>query len=276
MGQKLRKLLEFGTAALVALALPATAWAVTPDETDPAKIMDAVDKREDGDKSTSRMVMVVKDSAGRERKRVVQSRSMDFSEGTKQLLLFEQPADVRNTGLLSVDYDDGDKDDDQWLYLPSLRKSTRISSSDKSGSFMGTDMSYSDMTRQDPKGYSYTMVEQSKKVGGEDCWVIEARPKTAKLKEETGYVKSMMWVSKEKLMPVRVKNWVREGKKLKYIKFGDIKKVDGIWIAHKIMAQTKRGKEVESTTVIAFKEYKLNQPGVTEADFNQRRLEKGL
>ncbi|MFT5431181.1 MAG: outer membrane lipoprotein-sorting protein [Myxococcota bacterium] len=274
MGHLIRNLIR--VSSLAALMLPLVSSAVTPDETDPNKIMAAVDARPDGDKSTARLVMVVKDSAGRERKRVVQSRSIEFSGGTKQLMLFEQPADVRNTGLLSIDYDDGNKDDDQWLYLPSLRKSTRISSSDKSGSFMGTDLSYSDMTRQDPSSYTYKLLEQSKTVGGDDCWVIEARPKTAKAKDETGYVKSMIWVSKSKLLPVRAKNWVREGKKIKYIKFSKIKQVEGIWIAHKITAQTKRGKEVESTTVMSFQEYKLNQAGVTDADFNQRRLEKGL
>ena len=61
-------------------------------------------------------------------------------------MIFESPSDVQNTGLLSVDYD-GAKDDDQWLYLPSLHKATRISSGDKSGSFMGTDFTYSDMTQ---------------------------------------------------------------------------------------------------------------------------------
>ena len=74
---------------------------------------------------------------------------MEFDKGTRQLMMFESPADVRNTGMLSIDYKDGNKDDDQWLYLPSLNKSTRISSGDKSGSFMGTDLSYADMTRAD-------------------------------------------------------------------------------------------------------------------------------
>jgi outer membrane lipoprotein-sorting protein len=258
------------------LLIPQLATAITPDETDAAKIMAAVQDRDDGDKSTSRILMVVKDNAGRERKRVVQSRRIDFPEGTKQLMLFESPADVRNTGMLSIDYDDGKKDDDQWLYLPSLRKSTRIASGDKSGSFMGTDLSFADMTSSDPKDYDYKILDQAAKVGDDACWLIEARANNAKTKEETGYVKSHIWVSKSKMMPLKAKNWVREGKKLKYIKFADIKQVNGIWVAHKILAQTRRGKEVESKTVIAFKSMKFNDGSVKADDFTQRRLEKGL
>ena len=262
-------------AALVMLAA-GPALAVDATETDAKKIMLAVNAQPDGDKVKARMVMVVKDSQGREKKRVVQSKSIDFKDGTKQLLMFEAPADVRNTGLLSIDYDDGGKDDDQWLYLPSLRKSTRISSSDKSGSFMGTDLTYADMTEQDPNTYDYKMLDANATVGGEACWKIEARANTPKVKKETGYVKSVMWVSKEKLVPLQVKNWVRDGKKIKYIKFKDIKQVDGIWVAHKILAQTKRGKQVESKTLIAYKSFKLNQSDVQASDFNQRQLEKGL
>jgi outer membrane lipoprotein-sorting protein len=257
------------------LAAPA-ASAISPGETDPRKIMDALESQPDLDRVTSRMALKVMDGAGRERTRVIQSRSMLFDGGRKQLVLFEQPADVRNTGLLSIDYDDGAKDDDQWLYLPSLKKSTRISSSGKSGSFMGTDLSYSDMTSQDPESFDYALVAASQTVDGDDCWVIEARPRTAKAKKETGYVKSHFWVSKSKMMPVQIKNWVKKGKKLKFIKFGDYKKIGSIWTAQKILAQTKRGAKVESKTVMVFKDIQADQPSVTESQFTQRSLEQGL
>ncbi|MBD90007.1 MAG: outer membrane lipoprotein-sorting protein [Deltaproteobacteria bacterium] len=270
---------RFATTILLTLfvgATPTQAHAVSPTETDPQAIMDAVEAIDAPDKVRSRIAMKVMDGAGRERTRVVQSIAMNFNEGSKQLMLFEEPADVRNTGLLSIDYDDGGQDDDQWLYLPSLKKSTRISSSGKSGSFMGTDLSYSDMTKQDPTHYDYEIVEQSAKVAGEECWLIESRPKTAKAKKETGYIKSHVWVSKAKLTALQIKSWVRKGKKLKYIQFADIKKIGGVWTPHKIMAQTKRGSKVESKTLILFKEYAVNQADVTEARFTQRQLEQGL
>ncbi len=260
---------------IAGIAAPATA-AVTPDETDPTAIMKAVEDRPTGDKSKGRMVMTIIDKSGRQRQRVVNSRALDFAEGTRQLMVFETPADVKGTGLLSVDYDDGNKDDDQWLYLPSLHKSTRISSGEKSGSFMGTDFSFADMTGSDPDHYTYKMLEQSVNIDGDDCWLIEATPKTQKAKDETGYLKTNVWVSKARLIPVQVKAWVIAGRKIKLIKFDEVKQVDGIWTPFKLMARTLRGTEVESTTVLQFDSLTFGNSDVTEDLFNERQLEKGL
>jgi outer membrane lipoprotein-sorting protein len=263
-------------AAIMLVVFVPSAWGLSPDTTDPKAIMDAVDNQPKSNKSTARMEMTIADASGASRVRAVQTRSMVFPEGTRQLILFESPADVRNTGLLTVDYDDGEKVDDQWLYLPSLRKSTRIASSAKSGSFMGSDLSFADMTRQDPNQYSYSIVKQSAKVGGDDCWKIEARPQTAKAIEETGYVKSHVWVSKDKLAPVQAKNWIREGKKIKLIKFGQLKKIGEVWVPHKISARTMQNGKPVSTTVLAFSGVTQDNPDVKESDFTQRRLEQGL
>lgn len=249
---------------------------VPPGTTDAKAIMQAVDQRPTGDRAIRRMKMTIKDASGSKRVREVLSRSMDFAKGTKQLILFVSPADVRNTGMLTVDYDDGAKVDDQWLYLPSLRKSTRISSSDKSGPFMGSDLSFADMTKQAVDHYDYKLVKPSARVGGEECWLIESRPRTAKAKEETGYVKSLIWVSKSKLMPLQSKHWVKQGRKIKLMKFAGIRKVSGIWVPHKIMARTIQGKKALSTTILAFSQVTFNSKQVTAKEFTQRRLEQGL
>ncbi len=238
--------------------------------------MEAVDTREDGDKQTSSMKMVITDASGKKRSRSVSSQALDFEGGTKQLIFFEAPADVRNTGLLTIDYDDGNKVDDQWLWLPSLGKSTRISSDSRSGAFMGSDFSFADMTRLSPDQYDFKMHKQEVEVDGEKCWVIESRPRTPKAKDETGYVKSRIWVSKAKMMPIRSKHWIKKGKKLKYMKMGHIKKIDGIWIAQKLSARTARNKETLSKTVLTFSKIKFNNPEVTAERFSQRTLEKGL
>lgn len=264
--------------ALACLLFSPTVFGQTidPAETDPVKIMKAVEDRDQGDRSKSVLSMEVRDAKGRTRSRTVVSWGKKFPEGRKQLMLFQQPADVAGTGLLSIDYDLGSKEDDQWLYLPSLKKSTRISSGEKSGSFMGTDLTYSDMTKSDPNDFNYVLKKQSVKVGTEDCWVIETRPKSARVQSETGYQKSKVWVSKSKLVPVQLKAWVIEGRKLKYIRFDDLRSVDGIWIAHKISARTVRNKKVESTTVLSFSSFALNQEEVNDALFTQQKLQQGL
>ena len=112
------------------------------------EIMQAVEDREDGDNRVADMSMVLIDKNGDTRTRAIRSFDKDKGEDNQRIMFFLSPADVKDTAFLTYDYDEYEKDDDQWLYLPALRKSKRIASSDKSGSFMGSDFSYSDMTRK--------------------------------------------------------------------------------------------------------------------------------
>lgn len=262
--------------ALCVMCTAFGAAALPPETSDARAIADAVEARPTGDRQVARMTMTLTDASGRQRVRVLQTRALDIPGGKKNLMLFESPADVRNTGLLSIDYDDGNREDDQWLYLPSLHKSTRISSSEESGSFLGSDITYADMTRRDNSLYDFSMVEQSANVDGEDCWVIEARAKTPAEANRTGYLKSHVWVSKSKLLPIQIKSWVTAGRKLKYIKFTDVRQVNSIWVAHTMTVRTTRGSEVESTTVMKFDQLRFDDPSVQESDFTERRLEQGL
>lgn len=272
----MKRVTLFSSFVLMSWAASAVAADIKPDETDAKKIMTAVITRDNGDKMTARLKMSVKDASGSERARIARSFELDFDEGTKRVFMFEDPPDVRNTGFLSIDWDDGKKDDDQFLYLPNLKKTSRIAASAKSGSFMGTDFTYTDMTDPDPKDYEYKILKQSTKVDGEECWLIAARPITDKAKEETGYIDSQNWVSKSKLMTVQLKARVRAGKKLKYMKWADIKKVNGIWRSHLLSARIVRNKQVESESTITYMDLKLGQDGVNEEMFTRRFLEAGI
>ncbi|HMJ13596.1 MAG TPA: outer membrane lipoprotein-sorting protein [Polyangiaceae bacterium] len=254
----------------------ASAESLDPGTQDARKIAKAAADRDDGDRQSARLTMTVIDGSGRKRVRGLMSRRLKFDKGTKLLMMFEEPADMRNTGFLLLDYRDSKRDDDQWLYLPSLRKTTRISSSDRSGSFLGSDISYSDLLRPNVDHYEYKLLEASAQVDGEECWRLEARPRSAKVRDETGYVKTEMWISKKKLVPVQSKMWVQNGKKLKYAKYEEIKNVGGVWTAHKVTVRTVRGTQVESTTVLRLSSLRYDDPSVSDSDFTERRLEKGL
>jgi outer membrane lipoprotein-sorting protein len=271
-----RLLSAFALVCTAGLVHTSSAAGLERGSTDAREIAVAVEQRDDGDRRTSKMALSVKDSTGRARVRQTRVQSMDFKDGKKTLILFESPADVRNTGMLSVDYEDGNKDDDQWLYLPSLHRATRISSSDKSGSFMGTDITYADMTERDSSLYDYSLVSPSVMVGNDECWLIEARARSEKERKQTGYLKTQSWISKSKLMPLQVKAWVQEGKKLKYMKFDEFQQIDGIWVSNKLVVRTMRGNELESETVLQFSAVKFNQPSVSDEVFSERRLEQGL
>ena len=256
-------------AAAPAPAAAPSAAQVTPDSTDARAIMKAVEAKPRANQTKARTVLRIIDAGGRTRQRTVRSWAMDVDGEQRQLMIFDEPADVRGTALLSIDYADGARDDDQWLRLPSLKKTTRISSGDRSGSFMGTDLTYADMTRSDPNQWDYSILKQAVKVGDDDCWVIEARPRSKKAKDETGYVKVNLWVSKSKLLTRQVKAWVREGRRIKYIKFSDLEILGGQWTARKIMARTTRGGKVESTTVIQLGDMTADNADVNSSLFDQ-------
>jgi outer membrane lipoprotein-sorting protein len=272
----MKNLLRASTIALAVAAAVATPAFADSLGDDPRAIMEAVEARDTGDKMTGRTDMVITSAGGDKRKRRIRSSAIKVDGGTKHLLLFEAPADMRNTALLSIDYDSGAKSDDQWIYLPSMRKTVRISGGDKSGAFVGSDFSYNDMTKHHADRYEYKLLKKSTKVGGEDCWLIEARPNSDDVREETGYIKSHIWISKEKLMALQAKAWIRAGKKIKLMKFGGVKKIDGIWVAHDVAARTTRNGEAESTTTIRLSNVKFGDDTVSADDFTQRRMEQGL
>ena len=249
---------------------------VGPGETNPQVVMQAVSDVKAGDKLSASLVLQVTDASGGQRVRKLNVRALNVDEGRKLLMSFTAPSDVKGTGLLSYDYDAASRDDDQWLYLPSIKKATRIVSNQKAGAFMGTDFTYADMTKANVASYRYKMLKASEMVNGEECWVIESVPVDDKTRGETGYMKTVTWVSKSKLLPLRLKAWVIQGKRIKFIQFNEYKQIDGVWVAHQLVAETKRKKKRESQTVMQYSGLKLNDSSVVSDLFSQRGLEKGI
>ena len=174
-------LILVSTAALLTQPLPSAAEPLTGRE-----IMELVDARDDGDNASQDMQMVLIDKNGSQRKRTIRSMSKDFGEDSYSIMFFLSPADVKGTGFLTYDYDEFAKDDDQWLFLPALKKVKRIASSDKSGSFMGSDFSYADMTDRKLDNYDYTLMKETT-VKDVPVWQIEAIPNNPDEIKETGY-----------------------------------------------------------------------------------------
>ena len=244
------------------------------DDAKARQIMEKVDARDTGDNQVSNMEMILIDKRGKKRIRKLRSMTKDFGEDTHRIMFFQQPADVKNTGFLTYDYDDADKDDDQWLYLPALRKSKRIATSDKSGSFMGSDFSYSDMTDRNLEDYDFTLKKEMK-VNGHDVWVIQSIPRNDDVIEETGATKGLAFVRKDNYVVIRSVSWMKKGKKLKFMEITDLKNIDGIWTPQEMQMTTKRGKTTLHKTILRFSDIKFNQ-NIDDNVFTVRRLEKGL
>jgi len=252
-------------------------WGVLPARADdPAAraIMERVDARDEGAKRTADMLMRLIDKNGKERLRQIATFTKEMGEDTYRLMFFKHPADVKDTAFLTYDYDDPDRDDDQWLYLPALKKSKRIATSDKSGSFMGSDLNYSDMTSRDLKDYDFTLKKEMA-VRGHKAWLIEAAPRSEAVVDETGYSKSLLIVRQDNDFVVRSVSWVKDGGYLKYMDVKNLEQIDGIWVATETHVTKKRGKQTVHSTVLMLDNVKFNQ-NLDDDLFTIRRMEKGL
>ncbi|MDA7816807.1 outer membrane lipoprotein-sorting protein [Sulfurimonas sp.] len=238
------------------------------------EVAQKVHDRDEGDNITSNMTMTLIDKSGHKRVRELKSYAKDKGIDTHRLMFFMSPADVKNTGFLTYDYEDSSKDDDQWLYLPELKKVKRIASSDKSSSFMGSDFSYSDMTSKNVQDYEYKIMKEPK-VRGHKTWQMLVTPKTQETIDETGYTKSIVFVRQDNFVVIQSLNYVNIGKKLKYMMVTGLEKIDGIWTATKIQMVTKKAKKTIHKTILDFKNIKYNQD-LKESFFSTRTIEKGL
>jgi len=131
---------------------------------------------------------------GNKRIRKFSSASKDYGNTTKMVIRFLEPADVKGTGILT--FDNEERDDDMWLFMPALRKTRRIVSTEKSKGFMGSEFSNADMTTPNISDFNYKLLG-SEKVVGQDCWKIEALPASGDIADENGYSKRINWIQKE-------------------------------------------------------------------------------
>jgi outer membrane lipoprotein-sorting protein len=242
--------------------------------TDPRVIMEASARQAAGDRVVARLRMTITDGQGRSRVRDMALRSMEFDGGRKSILRFESPADMRGTGLLSVDHAEG-TNDEQWLYLPSLHRATRIAASRRSGSFVGSDFTFADLTARDPDDFNLRMATQNVVVNGQPCWHIEATPRTPAVREETGYERVELWVSKTNLLVLRSKASMGQGR-AKYVQLEDVRRIDGVWTAGRIVARTVRNEQLESQTVLERRDVRYGDASVRDTDFTVQSLERGL
>lgn len=247
---------------------------VFADDPKARAIMAKVDARDDGDNQTSNMEMILIDKKGKKRVRKISTFMKDKGKDMLRLMFFQHPADVKDTGFLTYDYDDPDKDDDQWLYLPALRKTKRIASSDKSASFMGSDLTYSDMTSRNLEDYDFTLKKEMD-VKGVKTWLIESIPRSKDVIKETGYTKSLIFVRQDNYYVVRAVHWVRDGGYLKYLDVKKLDFIDGIWVGTEMHVTKKKGGETVHKTILKLNNVKFNQE-FSEELFTIRRLEKGL
>ncbi len=227
------------------------------------QIMVKVDALDEGKSSVANSTMVLIDRRNKQRVRHFKQYSKQYTDSTKYMAYFLTPADLKNTVYINHDWDDSVQDDDSWLYLPALQKSKRIASADRSGSFLGSDFSYSDISGFELTWYDYQIINESEIIDGHDCWVIEyhAKPEfKEKALSATRDLKTKTWVRKDNFVQVKSQIWKDRGGRIKYYSASDIEKIDGIWTVKKMqMVTTKKGKK-QHASILLMRDVKYDVP----------------
>ncbi|MFH2100346.1 MAG: outer membrane lipoprotein-sorting protein, partial [Pseudomonadota bacterium] len=210
------------------------------DDARAREIMQMVNDRYDGDTGIADQEMILIDKRGNERVRRIRTFEKEFGKDSRRIMFFQEPPDVKDTAFLTYDYDESGRDDDQWLYLPALKKVKRIASSEKDGSFMGSDFTYGDMTTRELSKYTFKILDE-KVVRGQKTWVIEALPISGEVVDEFGYTKSVVFVRQDNYVVVRGVFWLNKGDKVKYLDVPDIREINGVWTSMEMHMKTQQG-----------------------------------
>ena len=201
--------------AILLCLLPFGLLAATPEEQGLAIAQEA-DMRDSGYKNyTNDVKMILKNKQGQESIREIRSKTLEVDgDGDKSMTIFDKPRDVKGTALLSFTHKEGA--DDQWLYLPALKRVKRIASDNKSGPFMGSEFAYEDITSQEVEKYTYKFLKDDT-LDGMDVFVFERYP----VDRKSGYTRQIIWMDKENYKERKIEYYDRKNALLKTLVFAD-------------------------------------------------------
>jgi len=186
------------------------------------------------------------------------------------LTRFHAPAEIRGEGILFLERGD---QNEVMMYLPNFKKIRRVESQQQSGSFMGSEFSYSDIATPHVDDYTYKLLKEEPCPGetGIKCHVIESTPATEAIKERTGYSKSVHWIRSDNFMGVKGEHHDAEGNLWKKLEASEIKEVDPAkhkWMSHRIRIENAKNGRF---TLMQFSGVKVNQ-GIPDSTFTQQNL----
>jgi len=248
------------------------------DLPDGAAIIENVNQVAEGQHAISDLHMTLTDKSGKVRERKALSFRKYFGEEKRTLLIYQRPTNVKDTGFLTYDYPDVDTEDDQWLYLPALRKVRRISASDRGDYFLGTDFTYEDIKKSgkiEQQDFDFqTLSKDVIEVGGVKVatYKVAATTKSNQIAEELGFARSEIWVNPETWIIVKTDYWDLKDRYLKTYTASNIRQVDGIWTKH--LLEVKNHKTGHHSR-FEFSNVDYNTP-VKDDLFTRRTLERGL
>ena len=209
--------------------------------------------------------MVLRNRNGDESSRRMRNNTLEVDgDGDKTLVIFEEPNDVKGTAFLNYTHKEGS--DDQWLYLPALRRVKRIASNNKSGPFMGSEFAYEDISSQEVEKYTYEFI-RTEDVEGTPMYVIERIP----LDKRSGYTRQVVWYDQAEYRLQRVDYYDRKNELLKKLTYHDYTQhLDQFWRASRMeMVNQQTGK----STTLEWTGYEF-RTGLSDRDFDQSALRR--
>ena len=230
------------------------------------EIATEADKRDSGFiDSTAAMKMELKNKQGQTSIREVRVKTLEVDgDGDKALSIFDTPADIKGTA--SLTYSHALKPDEQWLYLPALKRVKRISSKNKSGPFMGSEFSYEDISSQEIDKYTYKYIKDEI-LNGIDSFVVERYPAY----KHSGYTRQVAWVNKQEYRAEKIDFYDRKNTLLKTLTYSGYQKyLDKFWradVMHMVNHQTGK------STTLTWNNYQF-KTGLTDRDFNRNSLKR--
>ena len=247
------------------LLMPVIVMAMSAEEKG-LQLSTEADKRDSGFiDSTTELKMTLLNAHGDVSERQMRTKTLEVDgDGDKSLTIFDYPADVKGTAFLS--YTHALEPDDQWLYLPALKRVKRISSKNKSGPFMGSEFAYEDLSSQEVEKYSYRYL-RDEMIDKELCFVIERIPQY----EHSGYTRQIVWLSQTKYQPVQIEYYDRKNSLLKTLKYKGYQQYkQKFWRPdqmHMLNHQTQK------ETILEWSNYQFGT-GLTDRDFDKASLER--
>lgn len=252
--------------ALSVLGIHTSAFAATDAEAKGLAIATESKQRDIGwGDSQSSLKMILRNAAGQESTREIRAKTLEVQgDGDKSLNIFDHPRDVKGTAFLSFSHPVGA--DDQWLYLPALKRVKRIASRNKSGPFMGSEFAYEDLASFEVEKYTYKFLREEACAAG-TCFVVEQYP----VDKYSGYTRRVAWIDKEEYRNWKTEFYDRRDSLLKTLTVTSYKQyLDKYWRAEGMKMVNHQTKK---TTDLVWEEYQF-QTGLSDSDFNKNTLKR--
>jgi len=266
MKKNMKLKLLISTLILSSATFTASVFAETPAQKG-LKVAQAADASDAGFSDfTANMVMTLKNRAGKTSRRDIRIKTLEGkNDGDKSLSLFDKPADVKGTAMLTFSH--GLKADDQWLYLPALKRVKRINSRNKSGPFMGSEFAFEDLSSQEVEKYKYKYLREEACGEGNQwkCHVIERTPAY----KYSGYTKQVVWLDSQAYRPTKIMFYDRKNALLKTLVQTGYKVYAGKHWRPTMM--NMQNHQSGKSTILQWTNYKF-KTGLSPRDFNKKSL----